>query len=84
MPDPIVAIQFNIDYLKRALSALGGNLRDAVLSYNLGSYGITLWIKAGRPRYWNPTTQQSSSTPAAGFRDTTTYIDRILEAHKSL
>lgn len=82
--DPIVAIQFNIDYLDNALKNLKGNLRDAVLSYNLGSYGITLWIKAGRPRYWNPTTKKSSPTAAEGFRDTKTYIDRILNQYKEL
>jgi len=82
--DPIVAIQFNIDYLNNALKNLAGNLRDAVLSYNLGSYGITLWIKAGRPRYWNPTTRKSSPVPAEGFRDTKAYIDNILNEYKEL
>lgn len=83
--DPIVAIEFNIRYLKDALVDLDGNLRDAVLSYNLGSYGITLWIKAGRPRYWNPMTKTSSpvADPDGGFRDTKTYIDRILNAYKA-
>lgn len=84
--DPETAIRFNIDYLKRALVDLNGNLRDAVLSYNLGPYGVTLWIKAGRPRYWNPTTRKSSpvANTADGFRDTTTYIDRILNAYREL
>jgi len=57
-----------------------------VLSYNLGIGGVQKWIKAGRPRYWNPATLQSSTTAntAGGFRDTKAYIDDILNEYKEL
>jgi peptidoglycan hydrolase-like protein with peptidoglycan-binding domain len=84
--DPIVAIQFNVIYIENAMKNLKNNLRDAVLSYNLGSGGILKWIAAGRPRYWNPATLKSSPVAdvAGGFRDTKAYIDNILSAYKSL
>ncbi len=74
--DPMVAIQFNLDYLTEALANLNNNLRDAVLSYNLGIGGTRIWIKAGRPRYYSP-----DSGP---LRDTTRYVDNVLNAYKSL
>jgi hypothetical protein len=73
--DPIIAIQFNADYLLRALKELG-NVRDAVLSYNLGIGGVKTWIKAGRPRMYSP--------DGGSLRDTTQYVDRVLNAYKSL
>lgn len=82
--DPMVAIQFNIDYLKNALSYLNNNLRDSVLSYNLGIGGTKTWIAAGRPRYWNPSTAVGSDAPFAGSRDTKAYVDNILNQYKEL
>lgn len=73
--DPIVAIQFNADYLAAALEALG-NVRDAVLAYNLGVGGVRTWIKAGRPRYYSP--------DGGPMRDTTQYVDRVLYAYKNI
>lgn len=73
--DPIVAITFNVDYLRNALAELG-NVRDAVLSYNLGIGGVRTWIKAGRPRMYSP--------DGGPLRDTTQYVDRVLDAYKTL
>lgn len=73
--DPIVAIQFNADYIVESFKELG-NMRDAVLSYNLGIGGVRTWIKAGRPRYYSP----DNGAP----RDTTAYVDRVLDAYKAL
>lgn len=73
--DPVVAVQFNVDYLRNALAALG-DVRDAVLSYNLGIGGVRTWIKAGRPRYYSP--------DGGTMRDTTAYVDRVMNAYKEL
>ena len=73
--DPIIAIQFNADYLLNSMKELG-NVRDAVLSYNLGIGGVRTWIKAGRPRMYSP--------DGGPLRDTTVYVDRVLNAYKSL
>lgn len=73
--DPIIAIQFNADYLLNAMKELG-NRRDAVLAYNLGIGGVRQWIKAGRPRMWSP--------DGGAERDTTAYVDRVLDAYKAL
>lgn len=68
---PIPSIIFAAEYLIGARGSLGGNLRDAVASYNLGVGGARTWIRAGRPDTWTPT---GSTTP----RDVTGYIDGIL------
>lgn len=73
--DPMVAIQFNADYLANGLKELG-NVRDAVLSYNLGIGGVRTWIRAGRPRFYSP-----DNGP---LRDTTQYVNRVLDAYKML
>jgi peptidoglycan hydrolase-like protein with peptidoglycan-binding domain len=73
--DPFVAIQFNVDYLNNALRELG-NIRDAVLAYNLGIGGVYTWIKVGRPRYYSP--------DGGPERDTTMYVNRVLDAYKVL
>jgi len=73
--DPFIAIQFNANYLANALAELG-NVRDAVLSYNLGIGGVRTWIKAGRPRKYSP--------DGGPLRDTTAYVDRVLNAYKEL
>lgn len=62
--DPAVAFAFVQTYIVNALKALGGNMRDAIASYNLGLGGADAWIKAGRPDVWNG-------------RDVKAYIDRI-------
>lgn len=46
---PIVAVDYAIELYNNALSALGGNLEDAVAAYNLGIGGARTWIEHGRP-----------------------------------
>jgi peptidoglycan hydrolase-like protein with peptidoglycan-binding domain len=73
--DPFVAIQFNVDYIHHAQAELG-NLRDAILAYNLGIGGVRTWISKGRPRYYSP--------DGGPVRDTTAYVDHVLNAYKEL
>lgn len=68
---PAISFEFVLTYLTASLNALGGSLRDAAASYNLGVGGTRAWIKAGRPDTWTPA---GTGEP----RQVRRYIDKIL------
>lgn len=70
--DPHVATDFIVEYLTNALDALG-NIDDAIASFNLGLGGARVWVRAGRPNPWRPTT---GSAP----RDVLGYIENVKKA----
>lgn len=70
---PSYAIRFVATYLAAAMTLVDGNLRDAVVSYNLGYGGTRQWIRAGRPDVWTPPWADRPRQPNE-------YIDRILGA----
>ena len=72
---PSYATAFVANYLRYGLDSLDGNLRDAVVSYNLGIGGARQWIRAGRPDVWTPVGSDLERKPNE-------YIDRILNAHR--
>ena len=66
---PIIAIEYAVTLYEANLFQLAGNLRDAVVAYNLGVGGARTWIRNGRPDvadWYSPS------------RDIRGYVDRIL------
>jgi peptidoglycan hydrolase-like protein with peptidoglycan-binding domain len=74
---PIPCFEFIFMYIRNALRELGGNIVDAIVSYNLGLGGARTWIRAGRPDIYTP---PGSTTP----RDMKHYYQNIRNVCKDM
>lgn len=84
--NPTLAFEFTDEYLTSALRQLGGNMTDAIVSYNLGvggrnSSGVLVgtraWIADGRPDIWTPPGQEDARNIKAYYTNVQTACDRI-------